>query len=102
MNDQVKDYLSLDNILSPFQSGFRRQHSTATAAIKVINDMLEAMDAKKYCAGLFIDLSKVFDTVFYVSDCTASEGRTMQLAGFLTTFPTVSSVCSPMVFAPGS
>ena len=63
MNDQVKDYLSLNNILCPFQSGFRKQHSTAAAAIKVINDMLEAMDAKKYCVARFIDLSKAFDTV---------------------------------------
>ena len=69
VNDQVKDYLSLNNILSPFQSGFRKQHSTATAAIKVINDIVEAMDAKKYCAALFIDLSKAFDTVDQSISC---------------------------------
>ena len=63
VNDQVKDYLSQNNILSLFQSGFRKQLSTATAAIKVINDMLEAMDAKKYSDALFIDLSKASDTV---------------------------------------
>lgn len=47
----------------PLQSGFRKQHSTATAALKVFNDVFEALDSKKFCAALFIDLSKAFDTV---------------------------------------
>ena len=107
VNDQVKDFLSLNNILSPFQSGFRKQHSSATAAIKVINDIVEAMDAKKYCAALFIDLSKArhliqLIRVFYVSDCLPLECQTMLLDGSPTTFPAASSVCSPMVLALGS
>ena len=50
-------------MLSPLQSGFRKQHSTITAALKVLNDLIEAMDSKRYCVALFIDLSKAFDTV---------------------------------------
>uniref|UniRef100_A0A669C6E9 ribonuclease H n=1 Tax=Oreochromis niloticus TaxID=8128 RepID=A0A669C6E9_ORENI len=49
---------SLDN-----QSGFRKQHSTITAATKVVNDIIDLIDCKKYCAALFLDLSKAFDTV---------------------------------------
>lgn len=33
------------------------------AALKVINDVIEALDNKQHCAALFIDLSKAFDTV---------------------------------------
>jgi hypothetical protein len=29
----------------------------------VVNDIVNALDAKKSCAALFIDLSKAFDTV---------------------------------------
>ena len=59
----TEDFLDLNNIWNPHQSGFRKQHSTVTAALKVLNDVFEALDSKKSCAALFIDLSKVFDTV---------------------------------------
>lgn len=61
--DQLKDYLVSNHILSDVQSGFRRQHSTTTAAVKVINDIIEAMDSKNTFVALFIDLAKAFDTV---------------------------------------
>lgn len=63
ISDQLKEFLESNNILS-LQSGFRKQHSTITAALKVLNDLIEAMDSKKYCVALFIDLSKAFDTNF--------------------------------------
>lgn len=49
--------------MSDFQSGFRKQHSTTKAALKVLNDFIESVDNKEHCAALFIDLSKAFDTV---------------------------------------
>jgi len=55
--------LNINDILSPFQSGFRKQHSTISAALKVINDIAGALDKRKICAALFIDLSKAFYTV---------------------------------------
>ncbi len=62
VNNQSKDFFSVNNILSDFQSGFRKQHSTTTADLKVLNDFIESVDNKKHCAALFIDLSKAFDT----------------------------------------
>ncbi len=67
VNNQLKDFLSVNNILSDFQSGFRKQHSTTTAALKVLNDFTESVDNKKYCAALFIDLSKAFDTIYILN-----------------------------------
>ncbi|CDQ98175.1 unnamed protein product [Oncorhynchus mykiss] len=46
-----------------YQSGFRKKHSTITAAMKVFNDITQAIDKKQHCVSLFIDLSKAFDTV---------------------------------------
>ena len=63
VNAQLKSYLSSYSILSPLQSGFRSNHSTLTAVSLVTNDILTALDKKKHCAVLFIDLSKAFDTV---------------------------------------
>ncbi len=49
--------------LSSNQSGLRKGHSTTTAILKVLNDIVESLDNKQHCACLFIDLSKAFDTV---------------------------------------
>ena len=58
-----EEFLTSNDLLSKLQSGFRKKHSTITAATKVINDILVALDKKQHCASLFIDLSKAFDTV---------------------------------------
>ena len=66
ISKQLKDFFCTQNILSDFQSGFRKKHSTTTAALKVINYILESLDNKQHCAALFIDLSKASDTVDYI------------------------------------
>lgn len=53
---QIKEFLTSNNILSLSQSGFRKQHSTTTAALKVLNEISESLDDKHHCAALFIDL----------------------------------------------
>lgn len=63
VGEQLKEFLNINDILSPFQSGFRKQHSAISAALKMINDIAGALDNRKICAVLFIDLSKAFDTV---------------------------------------
>ncbi len=45
------------------QSGFLKKHSTITAVLKVLNDLLGSLEEKRHCACLFIDLTKAFDTV---------------------------------------
>ena len=63
MNDQLKVFLLNYSILSPHQSGFRAGHSTVSAVTLVANNIMSALDSKKHCAALFIDLSKAFETV---------------------------------------
>ena len=43
------------------QSGFGASHGCASATLKVLNDILTAID-KQYCAAVFIDLAKAFDS----------------------------------------
>jgi hypothetical protein len=45
------------------QSGFRAGHGCTSATVKVLNDILTAIDRKQYCAAVFIDLAKAFDSV---------------------------------------
>lgn len=63
---QFKSLISTHCILSMHQSGFRERHSMITAATFALNDIITALDRKKHCAALFIDLSKAFDAVDHV------------------------------------
>ena len=51
------------DILSRNQYGFRKNYSTAYALIQLYDQLSSALDDKKVTLGLFIDLSKAFDTV---------------------------------------
>lgn len=63
VNNQLKSFLTTYSVLSPHQSGFRTNHSTIAATSLILNDIVSAVDDHKYCAALFVDLSKAFDTV---------------------------------------
>ncbi len=63
ISEQLTCYLNVNKVLSINQSGFRKKHSTTTAALKVLNDIVGSIDNGDFCASLFIDLSKAFDTV---------------------------------------
>ena len=58
---QFVTYLDTHRLLSATQSGFRRGHSTET--IRVLSDLLDAVDRGDTAAPVLIDLSAAFDTV---------------------------------------
>lgn len=61
--NQVSKYLENNNILSPFQSGFRPNYSTTSALLKLTNDVYSALDSGDLIGAIFIDLKKAFDLV---------------------------------------
>ena len=60
---QLSPYLTNNDILEKFQSGFRARHSTESALLKVLNDLLLIVDTGKCAALVLLDLSAAFDTV---------------------------------------
>src|SRR5688572_31678995 len=63
MYKRVYDFLTVNNILYDKQFGFRKNHSTNLAIIEVIDKISEAMDDRSCTLGVFLDLSKAFDTL---------------------------------------
>jgi len=61
--NRVINFLTKHSILYSHQYGFRSNHSTSMAVLEMIDKITDAMDNNKFSIGLFIDLSKAFDTI---------------------------------------
>ena len=63
MYNELYTYLTENNTLFNLQFGFRCQHSTEHATVELVDKILNGFSEEKYTLGIFIDLSKAFDTV---------------------------------------
>ena len=63
MYNRVCNYLNDNNLLFHKQFGFMKSHSTDHALIELINSTYDSFNQNKYTLGIFIDLSKAFNTV---------------------------------------
>ena len=62
----INDFLIIyqkSNILYPKQFGFQEGHSTEHAIMGLIDQINDCFEKNHFTLGVFIDLSKVFDTV---------------------------------------
>ena len=65
MFNRLTNYLDSKQILFQQQFGFRQNHSTDLAVTDMYNKISNAIDLNKFAIGVFIDLSKAFDTLDY-------------------------------------
>lgn len=63
MYTRLTDYLTKYAVLSSNQYGFRTKHDTSMAVIEMVDKISDAIDNREYAIGIFIDLSKAFDTL---------------------------------------
>ena len=61
--NQVYDHMVSNAIFPALQSSYRQFHSTETALIKVMNDILLKMNSQHVTMLILLDLSAAFDTV---------------------------------------
>ena len=57
------DYINKNGILTDRQYGFRSKSSTSHAIIELVDKITKAIQHNKFTVGIFLDLSKAFDTV---------------------------------------
>ena len=63
LKKRMVEYLEKFNILYKYQFGFRGGHSTTHALVETIDNIKESIDKGNMTCGIFVDLSKAFDTV---------------------------------------
>lgn len=61
--NRLTNYIDKYNILTNNQYGFRKNYSTYMALIELFDKLSLSFDTKEFTIGIFIDLSKAFDTV---------------------------------------
>jgi len=61
--NRLVSYLSKHTILCCNQFGFRSNHDTSMAVIDMVDKISSAMDSNQFSIGVFVDLSKAFDTL---------------------------------------
>ena len=60
--EQLNEYFCSNNLDDDLQSAYRKFHSTETAPIKIVNDILVDIDNHKCVFLALLDLSAAFDT----------------------------------------
>ena len=63
MCNRLYNYLNENEILNDKQFGFRTGHSTEHAILELIDQVSNAFGNNNFVLGVFINLSKAFDTV---------------------------------------
>ena len=59
------NFILKHDVLYNKQFGFRQNHFTIMAILSITDKIQKAIDSGMYACGIFLDLSKAFDTVNY-------------------------------------
>ena len=62
MYNRVYKHVISNNLLYEKQFGFKKQCSTETAILQLSKEIYESFDKNQFTLGVFVDLSKAFDT----------------------------------------
>ena len=60
---QLSEFLAVNWLLSKLPSGFRKHHSTESALLRVLSDLLSSVDEGQMSLLALLDVSAAFDTV---------------------------------------
>ena len=85
MFNRLSEFLDKHEILYEHQYGFRQNFSTDLALLELSDKIAESIDEKKFTIGVFVDLSKAFDTLNHgilYKNCSDMALEALQITGF--------------------
>ena len=62
VNNRLVYYLEQNNVITEYQSGFRKQHSTTEQMIRLDTWVQEGLANGQHVVAVFFDLEKAYDT----------------------------------------
>lgn len=62
---RMKEPIDERRIIPEHQFGFRNKHSTVEKINRVYNTIANALEEKKYCSAVFLDIQQAFDKVWH-------------------------------------
>ena len=63
MLSRLKSFLERNQIIFEHQYGFQKKKSTTLAVLDLLHNITESFEKKEFCAVVFLDFAKAFDTV---------------------------------------
>ena len=63
LHSRLSTHFNNNDLLYKYQYGFREGHSTTQALVELTDSLKNTIDNGNYACGIFIDLTKAFDTV---------------------------------------
>ena len=61
--NRLYSFFTVKNTIYENQYGFRKNHSTSHAVNLYVKQIIDQIEIKRHVIGIFIDLSKAFDTI---------------------------------------
>src|SRR6218665_2200298 len=110
VSEEITSYLSTNDLLPKYQSGFRRGHSTQTLLLRLLSDCYGAIDGRRVTLLALFHVSAAFDTVDHqilINRLSVSFGLSGLPLDWITSFLAGRSSCvvlgtsrSPWALAP--
>ncbi|KAG5888659.1 hypothetical protein JTB14_014852 [Gonioctena quinquepunctata] len=64
LKQRLSEYIEINNIIPPYQHGFRAEHSTQNALIEFTTNVVTSLNAGHCTVAIFLDIQKAFDKVW--------------------------------------
>jgi len=61
---RIIPYLGAHNVIRAHQFGFRQNHGTIEQVNRIKSEIRTALEHRKYCSAMFLDVSQAFDRVW--------------------------------------
>lgn len=63
---RLNPFLEKNNIIPEHQFGFRSKHGTPEQCHRVVKEITNSLEDKKYCTAVFLDIQQAFDKVWHI------------------------------------